>query len=258
MTTLTLVTMLVMLVVLAAACLLAPRGEDAGLLAIAALMVVAAFAAVRNTALAALAMAAPLAYHADLAAARLRSHASAPAIAQVAAARSARAPMPRAVQVVIALAALLLALRAGLISRTLRAASPSPVGAVGFMTAHGLGGNVLVEYGWGGYLIWHAPPGSKVFIDSRFEMIYPPRVQRDYLNFLSGGAEASAALAAYPTDYVLMPPDSAASRFMARQAGWRMEYRDPVAALFARADSPAAHLAGVPLLRDQAPPSVFP
>ena len=166
--------------------------------------------------------------------------------------------MPLALQVAVALAALLLALRAGLLSGTLRAGGRCPAGAVGFMAAHGFGGNVLAEYGWGGYLIWHAPAGSKVFIDSRFEMVYPLRVQRDYLDLLRGGAGASAVLAAYPTDYVLMPPDSAASRFMAAQAGWRLLYRDPVAALFARADSPAAHLAGVPLLRYEAPPSLFP
>jgi hypothetical protein len=68
---LTLVTMLLMLAALVVACLLAPRGDDAGLLAIAALMVVAAFAAARNTALAAIALAVPLAYHADRAATRL-------------------------------------------------------------------------------------------------------------------------------------------------------------------------------------------
>jgi hypothetical protein len=48
------------------------------------------------------------------------------------------------------------------------------------------------------------------------------------------------------------------SRFMLQQAGWRLVYRDPVAALFARADSPAAHSAGVPVTRDKAPPSLFP
>jgi hypothetical protein len=126
------------------------------------------------------------------------------------------------------------------------------------MAARGLGGNLLGEYGWGGYLIWHAPAGSRVFIDSRFEMVYPLRVQRDYLDFLRGGADAARVLAAYPTDYVLMPPDSAAARFMAAQAGWRLLYRDPVAALFARADSPAAHRAGAPTLREEALPGRFP
>jgi len=189
---------------------------------------------------------------------RVRRRARAPADAQAAVVASAPSTMPLALQVVIALAAVLLAIRAAVVSGTLRAAGRLPVGAVGFMTAHGLGGNVLGEYSWGGYLIWHAPAGSRVFIDSRFEMVYPPRVQRDYLDFVRCGPEASAVLAAYPTDYVLMPAQSAASRFMAAQPGWRLVYRDPVAALFARADSPAAHLAGVPLLRDDASPSLFP
>ena len=261
MTTLPLVTTLLMLAALVAACLIATSAVDAALVAIAALMVAAAFAAVRNTALAALALAVPLAYHADLATARLGvgRRASAPANSQAPApsAPSAR-PMPLALQAAAALAALVLAQHAGLLSGTLRAAERCPAGAVGFMAAHELGGNVLGEYSWGGYLIWHAPPGSRVFIDSRFEMVYPPRVQRDYLDFLRGGAGAAAVLAAYPTDYVLMPPDSAASRFMAGQAGWRLLYRDPVAALFARADSPAAHIPRVPVLRDEAPPSFFP
>jgi hypothetical protein len=166
--------------------------------------------------------------------------------------------MPLALQALATLAALVLAQHAGLLSGTLRAGVPCPAGAVDFMDAHGLGGNVLGEYSWGGYLIWHAPAGSRVFIDSRFEMVYPPRVQRDYLDFLRGGTDADRVLGAYPTEYVLMPTESAAARFMAAQPRWRLLYRDPVAALFARANSPAAHIAGAPQLRDQAPPSLFP
>jgi hypothetical protein len=206
-----LVTMLLMLAALIATCLLAPRGDDSGLLAIAGLMVAAAFAAARNTALAALALAVPLAYHAELAVARLSAG-------------------PRA----CAFAGLVLAAGAGLLSGTLRAGVKCPTGAVDFMVAHGLGGNVLGEYSWGGYLIWHAPAGSRVFIDSRFEIVYPPRVQRDYLDFIDGRADAARVLAAYPTEYLLMPPDSVAGRFMAARPGWRLLYRDPVAALFAR------------------------
>jgi len=54
-----------------------------------------------------------------------------------------------------------------------------------------------------------------------------------------------------------MPPDSTASRFMSGEPRWRLIHRDRVAALFARADSPAAQLAGVPILREGAPPSFF-
>jgi hypothetical protein len=253
-----LVTMLLMLAALVGACLLAPRGEDAGLLAIAALMVAAAFAAVRNTALAALALAVPLAYHADLAAARTRRRAGAPADAPAMDTPSAPSSMSRALQAVVALAAIALALRGGVVSGTLRAAGECPAGAVGFMDAHGLRGNVLGEYSWGGYLLWHEAPGSRVFIDSPFEMIYPLEVQRDYLDFLLGAAGAERVLAAYPHDFVMEETDSPLYRFMLRQTGWRPVYRDPVAALFARADSPAARIGGVPVLPDKAPPSFVP
>ena len=65
-------------------------------------------------------------------------------------------------------------------------------------------------------------------------------------------------LDAYPNDFVLMPTGSAAYSLLTAQAGWRLVYRDPVSALFARAGSPAAQLAGVPQLARSAPPSVFP
>jgi hypothetical protein len=265
--------MLLMLAALAAACLFVPRGDDAAMPAVAALMAAAAFAAVRNNALAAVSLAVPLAYHADLAARRVRRRASAPAdtpqtpgaalrpapvIPQEMRKMGSTGKMGWALQGAVVLVAALLALRAGLFSAALRAAEPSPVGAAGFMAAHALAGNILGEYAWGGYLIWHAPKGSRVFIDSRFEMVYPPRVQRDYLDFIRGGERAAAVLAAYPTDYVMMPPESAASSFMSGDPGWRMIYRDRVASLFARAGSPAAHIAGVPILREDAPPSFFP
>ena len=273
MTTFPLTAMLLMLAALAAAWLLVPRGDDAAMLAVAALMAAAAFAAVRNNALAATALAVPLAYHADLAVRRVRRRAYAradtPKTPGVALAPALVMPrkmrnmgktgkMGWALQAAVSLVAALLALRAGLFSAALRAAEPSPVGAAGFMAAHALAGNILGEYAWGGYLIWHAAKGSRVFIDSRFEMVYPPRVQRDYLDFIRGGERAAAVLAAYPTDYVMMPPNSTASRFMGGDPGWRMIYRDRVASLFARTGSPAAHIAGVPILREDAPPSFFP
>jgi len=257
MTTLPLAAMLLMLAALAAACVLAPRGEDAGMLAVAALM-----------------SAGPLPRSATMRSRRPRSWCrwhimpTLPSGASSeAAAAVALAPPPRprkmgkmgwTLQATVSLVAVLLALRAGVFSAALRAAEPSPVGAAGFMAAHALASNILGDYAWGRYLIWHATAGSRVFIDSPFEMVYPPRVQREYLDLIRGGERATAVLTAYPTECVIMPPDSTASRFMSGEPRWRLIHRDRVAALFARADSPAAQLAGVPILREGAPPSFFP
>ena len=89
-------------------------------------------------------------------------------------------------------------------------------------------------------------------------MRYPENIQRDYLDFLHGGIGAERVLNAYPHDFVLMPTDGPQYRFMLKQKAWRLVYRDPVAQLFARAGSTAARLPGAPVIRDKAPPSLFP
>ncbi len=228
----------------------APRGGDWALTAVAVLMIVAAFDAVRNTALAVLAAAPPLAYHAGLALTRGRPAAGAARVG---------ARMRASAQAVVAGAALALAAGSGLFSSSLPASGACPVGAVNFMVTNALYGNVLNDHSWGDYLIWHEAPRSKIFIDSRFEMVYPARIQRDYLAFASGrSGPAALVLDAYPNDFVLMPTGSPADKLMMAQREWRLIYRDPVAALFARADSPAARLSGVPAINKTAPPSFFP
>jgi hypothetical protein len=107
------------------------------------------------------------------------------------------------------------------------------------------------------YLTWHQAPRSRVFIDS-FEIMYPRQVQDDYLAVNDAGHGAGRVLDSYPHDFVLMPTGSPAYALMMAQMRWRLIYRDPVAALFARAGSSAALIPGVPVLRDTAPPSFFP
>jgi hypothetical protein len=241
------------LVVLAAtlvAFALTPRADDLALFAIAALMTATALYAVRNTALAVIACCIPLCRHGDLLIDYLRS------LHDAGVARPLR--IWRVLHASLAVVVVGLAIRTGLLSRTLPAVEAKPVGALAFMRKHNLHGNVLCEYGWAGYLLWHDAPHSKIFIESLFEAYYPHAVQNDYaaVNFDQPGA--ALVLDAYPNDFVLMPTGSVAYRLLMAQAGWRLIYRDPVSALFARVGSPAAQLAGVPKLVRSAPPSVFP
>ncbi len=230
---------------------LTPRADDLALFAIAILMSCAALYAVRNTALAVIACSVPLCRHAHLLAFdRLRYSP---------AARPARAPLSwRTLQIAIALAAVTLALRTGLFSKTLPVVEPKPVGALAFMQSHNLHGNVLCEFGWADYLIFHDPTHVRIFIESIFEAYYPHRVQDDFARFYYGGPGAARVLDAYPNDFVLMPTGSGAYAVMMAQNAWRLLYRDPVASLFAPAASPAARIGGVPQLVAAAPPSTFP
>jgi hypothetical protein len=235
---------------------LAPRREDLAELAIAGLMIGLALYAVRNLAFAMIACVAPIAFHFNL----VLRRAGWPRPAALAAV-GARPARPRraapAVQAAAIAAAVVLCFSNGLFSRRLADFTDYPAGAVAFMNQYRLQGRILNQLIWGSYIFWHLP-NSKVFIDGRFEMIYPPRVQRDYLDFSGGGAEAGAVLGAYPNDFVMVEANGPPSRFMAAQTGWRLIYRDPVVVLFARDDLPAARIAAVPVVREQAPPSLFP
>jgi hypothetical protein len=234
---------------LLAALIIAPRGGDAPLLAIAAIMIAASFMAVRNVPLGLIAAAAPLARHAMLAS----------RIGEAAGTRAEQAPLARAGwlnQMALAAMAIIVAAQTGLFSNRLRLDHSYPAGAVAFMRQHAIGGNILCHYGWSGYVIYHCAPPSRVFIDSRFEMIYPRSVANDFIGFVLN-RNAAAVLAKYPHDLVLAPPGSPESRVMVKAAGWKLIYRDQDSALFARADSAAAKISGAPV-NGAAPPDRFP
>ncbi|HTQ24618.1 MAG TPA: hypothetical protein VMI09_07965 [Candidatus Binataceae bacterium] len=76
-------------------------------------------------------------------------------------------------------------------------------------------------------------------------MVYPQPVIADYLDFFLVRPRAAAVLGGYPHDFVLLRVTSPCYSFMMAQPGWRLVYRDELAALFARADSSAASAYGV-------------
>ncbi len=223
-----------------------PRGDDLALIAVAALMALGAWLSVRNMALAVIVTVAPLCRHASLVLEHRR-------FGDPAAVESRRASS----EILVGVLALLIALQTGLFSRTLAVQFGIPKGAIDFMQAHELRGNLLCDFSWGDYLIWRMAPSSKVFIDGRYDFAYPMPVIRDYFDFKFDSARAAAVLDAYPHDYVLMTPVSPVRELMERRPDWKLIYGDPKALLFARANSPAARLDGVPI-RGRPQPQTFP
>jgi len=223
----------------------APRGGDLPLVAVAAMMALAAFLSVRNMALAAMATSGPLARHLAILRAR-RAGADRPA-----------APWHPASHIAMLALACVMAFGGGLFSRRLEPDRAYPSAPLAFMNAHGLHGNVLCEFGWGEYLIWHAAPDDKVFIDGRYDTVYPFKVIGDYLKFYFDQPGAGAVLDCYSHDFVLIGPRAPARSLMERRQDWRLLYRDDGALLYARASAPAANLPGLPVTAT-APPGGFP
>jgi hypothetical protein len=227
-----------------------PRADDFALFLIAATMGFTALYAVRNTALAVIACSIPLCRHAGLLFDRIGSAGPAKKLFAV--------HTWRTVQALVAVAAIGVLILTGLLSKTLPAVELKPTGALIFMKEHNLHGNVLCEFGWADYLIFHDAPRSRIFIESIFEAYYPRSLQSDFAAVHNALPGAARVLNEYPNDFVLMPTGSPIYGLMMAQTGWRLIYRDPTATLFARADSSAVHLLGVPLLMKTAAPSVFP
>ncbi len=235
--------LIAMVVALAIALAGAPRADDLPLVAVAAMTALAAFLSVRNMAFAAMAMSGPLARH--LAMLRARDRAS-----------PAPSWRPASHLAMLALACVM-ALDGRLFSTRLAPDRAYPVAALAFMNARGLHGNLLAEFGWGEYLIWHAAPQDKIFIDGRYDTVYPFEVIGDYLEFYFDQPGAGAVLDSYPHDFVLIGSDVPARHLMDRRRDWKLLYRDDDSLLYARANTAAAALPGLPVIAI-APPSAFP
>lgn len=243
---------------------LTPRRDDMALVAVAGLMMASALYATRNMALAFIALSVPLTRHMALLEkqappcpgtgraptnadeqgdngaltiwraffARVRTR----AFERSRPKNSGRSTFSFANQAFVSVCALVLAFFDGLFSPSLRAApAPYPAGAVRFMQQNSLRGNILCDFAWGEYLIWHTGPSSKVFIDGRYDTVYPQRVLRDYLSFYLSRPGAERVLAAYPHDFAIIPPAAQAYTLLRGQRGWKLIYQDSGAAIFARA-----------------------
>lgn len=224
----------------------APKVDDWPLVIVAAMLTAGAFLSMRNLPLALIAILPPLSHH--IGQWRVRSYGLTV---------GAETRAPRLHQAALAALAIILLVQTGFFSNRLTTAIAYPEQAVAFMRRNSLRGRILNDVNWGGYLIWHEPR-SKVFIDGRFETLYPLGLLVNYLRFYTGVPGWKQVLDGYPHDYVLIGTRTAVFPLMSRQKAWRLIYHDRDAALFARAGSSAANLPGVPLMSDSRDNRNFP
>ena len=209
-----------------------PSTEDLPIVAVGALMLAATLTALRNIPLGLIGCAVPLARHATLLLSRMASGNTS----------STKASATIRTQGFIALVAFALAIRVGVLSRTLESDRQYPARALRFMDQRGLHGNILCDYEWAGYVLFHEAPASRVFIDGRYEMIYPAPIARDFMDFYDAHEDAHRALDSYPTNFVLIAARAPARKMMDADKSWSLVYRDSTGSLYARNDSAAAKI----------------
>ncbi len=74
------------------------------------------------------------------------------------------------------------------------------------MKEHRIHGDILSSCRWGGYLMCHMGPESKVFMDERWNLLYPHRVMEEFVRFDQAQPGATAVLDEGRNDFVLVPP----------------------------------------------------
>jgi hypothetical protein len=112
-----------------------------------------------------------------------------------------------------------------------------PVDAVEFLRTHGIQGNIAMPFEWGAYAISKLAPESRVFIDGRFEAVYPPDVIHDYFAFMHGTPGWERLLDAYPTDVVVVQRWRNIHPRLFAHPDFAYVYSDPAALVFVRRES---------------------
>lgn len=112
-----------------------------------------------------------------------------------------------------------------------------PVRAMSFIKSQKLSGNLLTDYGWGQFVIWHLYPDVRVGFDGRYRTVYPAELEQQFLEFQTvhkDQPQHSDMLDSFPTDLVLLPNGRGPCRYLASRRDWHLIYRDDQASLFAR------------------------
>lgn len=112
-----------------------------------------------------------------------------------------------------------------------------PTRAVRFLKDQKIDGNLLTDYGWGQFVIWHLYPETKVGFDGRYRTVYSPEIEADLLAFRNAGQESPSEtpfLDQHPTEILLLPANDASMDYVQEREDWLEIYRDPQASIFVK------------------------
>jgi hypothetical protein len=141
-----------------------------------------------------------------------------------------------------------------------------PVKAIQMIEEEGLYGNLVTDYGWGQYVMWHLFPRTHVAFDGRYRTVYPADVEAEFMQFerLTGDSEGPTPIIdKYPTEVALLPNRPGPINYLMKRPDWVHLYHDDQFALLVRdiprfADVIARARQGELLVRDVEPWQRFP
>lgn len=127
-----------------------------------------------------------------------------------------------------------------------------PASAVAFLQDQQIAGNLVTDYGWGQFVIWHCFPQNRVAFDGRYRTVYSPELEKEFFALQRAGQDrpqTTPILDRHPTDIALVPAGRSVDDYLKQRADFRCVYRDGQASIFVRHVSGFEHL---PSVSDQA------
>jgi len=109
-----------------------------------------------------------------------------------------------------------------------------PVYAVRFMNDNKIGGNILLPFDWGEYVIWKLP-GSRVSNDGRYWTVYPNKVLIQNFIFHKGRNTWQYMLDLYPHEVILT---SNLNQPLEQAPDWVKVYQDGTSRVFVKKTDP--------------------
>jgi len=112
-----------------------------------------------------------------------------------------------------------------------------PTRALVVMQQLDINGNLVTDYGWGQFAIWHTFPASHVAFDGRYRTVYPAEIEQKLTAFQKAGddlPQVCPLIDDFPTEIALLPVKAGTTRYLDTRADWVGVYRDDQAALFVR------------------------
>ncbi|MFN0197557.1 MAG: hypothetical protein ACKVT0_12505 [Planctomycetaceae bacterium] len=100
-----------------------------------------------------------------------------------------------------------------------------------------LKGNLVTDYGWAQFVIWHLYPDSKIAFDGRYRTVYSPKLEREFIEFQLAHVhkpKRTPMLDDYPTEIALISTTRGPCAYLDERSDWVRLYQDQQVSLYVK------------------------
>ena len=111
-----------------------------------------------------------------------------------------------------------------------------PVTELEFVRQNNIEGNILVDFGLGSYTAYKLYPHNKIFMDGRYEEVYPDELLVLNDKFYASKAGWDEILYKYPPDVIVIQLELPVYKLLLRRSDWKRIFEGNAFGVFVRSD----------------------